>query len=932
MISYAGIALAQNDLPVAATAREALASADLCDFAELSGPAQNNATWPPGGRSRPVRLGSLWWPWGAARFAYAHVLATDNELAQIRPLVYGTSTTLFRPQTFTMDDARTGRRISTSLYLLPPKPLDQIAGNNGLSLLTLVDARFYWWEATPVDIEVTPGQTTWAQLIASIAAALGVTITTDTIAAAYLYPSAAFTSRYEFLPPLLDAALVNTGQRLVRKLDGTLITQDPLTAKKSQDAQLASWTKSKGGQYLFDASERPHDLQGLVPSAVLVEFPRQDSGVPNDPNPYTVTTTLSSLALPEYHGIAGHVGTELLTETAIAYYIAGTLQNGTELTALAKQAATDFYRWRLGRQFIRFLGIDPYTLEALSDHVEWLSRGDECSTWVRRGPYGNALAAAESQLSHFGSFGSNPPTGTPPGGNPACKPITLTEWRPACNAGFLWVYSRQASIYIRSDGCLARSYTEWQQSYSTGVACSAGPIILPNPIGKPGPPGQPGWYWDPVALQLWFWTGSAWEEVCFCGSGSGSGSGSGCTPGNCSGCTDAPYQWTITASGFTLQCAAFNGTWTLTPVAASQFTIGNCTWQYVGTVNGQTIVVTLTLVNGAWELDFGFGVFDPNALNRAAYKVTATSLPNCCTPLTLNYISSSCDDANAQGGGGQGPPQGEACPSCTGLTPVSWSGTFAGFGGFLAGINGTWTLLQGGPCEWSVTTLTYSLTLILGGSTIKLAIQYRAGGVVTAWATYGATLQAGNCCAPLTMYLATDGNAHREPQTIVLTPSCVVPPAPFPPTVLATPACCGGSGSGSGSGSGVGQVTSPCCPGALIPTTLYATITPSPLCPCLAGTYPLTWDPALSRWTYVGPAPCGQDVIQNPNKTLYIHLICAAGNVWQIYCDCGEYLSEAYTPADSVVCTPSLALAFNAVPAGHGCWNCQGEQQISVTQ
>lgn len=412
MISYGNVNLAFMDTPAAVTAARALDGADLFDFAELSGRDSLTFTWPGLPCPRPVQVGSLLWPWGASRFAYAHMLATDAELARIRPLVYGAKGTAWNPLALKFDDARTGRSVAPSLYMLPPKPLDQITGANGLSLLTLVDDRFRWWERAGA-VTVTPGTTTWAVLIAAIATALGVTITVDTIAAAYLKPAADLAGADVYLPPLLDRVLACVGQRLVRRLDGTVRTQNPTTAKASQDAQLATWTKEKGGQYLFSAATKPNDLTALVPAQVLVTFPSLPAAAPAPADaPFTEMITLASLALPEFAGVTGHAGTKLIHTTAV---YDGT--NAAEVLALARQVARDFYRWRLGRQHVRFAGIDPYTPEALSDHVEWLSRGGECSTWVRRGP--GQEWEGEAPLPYQDSKGSATPMplpGTDPGG------------------------------------------------------------------------------------------------------------------------------------------------------------------------------------------------------------------------------------------------------------------------------------------------------------------------------------------------------------------------------------------------------------------------------------------------------------------------------------------------------------------------------------
>jgi hypothetical protein len=394
LISYGGIPLAFDDAAVAASAEDCLAWEDFFDFPgctvpfDLLQPPWSNLPLP-----RLPRVGSYVHPWGAGRFGVAHVLMTDAELARVRRLAYGAAGAQWNALPLILDDGRKAAPgVTTSLYLLPPRPLDQTARGNGMSACLLVDPRFRWWEVAAT-ISVTAGTTTWAQLIAAIATALGVTITTDSISSAYLKPAADFAQSYEYLPPLLDAALAAIGQRLVRKLDGTLITQNPGTAKKSQDAQLAAYTKDRGGQFLFDARVRPNDLPGLAPAAVVVCFPDLSAGAPAAA-PFAETVTLASLALAEYANTTAHSGQKVIRSTA-AY--GGS--NGAELLALAQQVARDWYGWRLARQWVRFVGLDPYAPEALSDHVEWVTREGCSSTWVRRGPQ------PEWTLRHYGSAG-----------------------------------------------------------------------------------------------------------------------------------------------------------------------------------------------------------------------------------------------------------------------------------------------------------------------------------------------------------------------------------------------------------------------------------------------------------------------------------------------------------------------------------------------
>lgn len=354
---------------------------------------------------RQLKVNHLFWPTGASRFAFGHFLAHQSQLDQIRTLAQNSGTSArYRALTFKMNDGTNG--IETSLYMLPPRPLAQLPGDpNGLYLLTLVDERYFWWEKA-ASIIVTGGTTTWATLLSSIATALGITLTYDTINSAYLKPSENLTSDYQFIPLLLDAVCSNVGQKFVRKLDGTNLMQSPTTAKTSQDRQVDSYTKQCGGKFAFKVTETPHDLAALVPANFTLLFPQPNSDVV-----YPITKALNSLSLTEFAGVTGHDGTKFYHDDAI---YSGNL---TELTNLTTQNAKDWYRFRLGRAEITYPGVIPYTPEGLSDNIEWTP----VFTRIQRGPWTDY----SENMNRHGTAGSKtdgPPPSEPPPGYLGDKP------------------------------------------------------------------------------------------------------------------------------------------------------------------------------------------------------------------------------------------------------------------------------------------------------------------------------------------------------------------------------------------------------------------------------------------------------------------------------------------------------------------------------
>lgn len=206
---------------------------------------------------RPIRLNSYYDPWGASRWSTAYVLTHQAGLDDIRELVYGDEGDEYNALEFKIDDnagAITGQTTSTletDLYMLPAMPLaapalsDTDPGQQ-IYLLVLVDSRYFFWEKAAT-ISITEGTTTWAQLYASIATALGITITVDTIPAAYLKPSAALEANYDYLPLLLDWVAASVGQRVVRRLDGTFKALNATSALTLQAEQVDAYIKLAGG-------------------------------------------------------------------------------------------------------------------------------------------------------------------------------------------------------------------------------------------------------------------------------------------------------------------------------------------------------------------------------------------------------------------------------------------------------------------------------------------------------------------------------------------------------------------------------------------------------------------------------------------------------------------------------------------------------------
>jgi hypothetical protein len=254
MVSYGGIPLTFTSANGWAWPEvSGISLREVLEFAAVDWPGRWLSGWPPVRASvgeQAIRLGSLIWPPDASKFAVAHYLATDGQLAKIRALVYDADDD-YLPQTLLLDDETNS--IETEMWMLPPRPLGRPPGSNeGYHVVTLVDERFFFWQRSST-VYISEGGTSWENLFMAIGAALGITIEVDTIDAAYLSPAAGLMGSYEYLPPLLDAAAAAVGQRIVRSLSGVVSSQNVTTALASQEAQWGKWPRQSGGAYRFVA-------------------------------------------------------------------------------------------------------------------------------------------------------------------------------------------------------------------------------------------------------------------------------------------------------------------------------------------------------------------------------------------------------------------------------------------------------------------------------------------------------------------------------------------------------------------------------------------------------------------------------------------------------------------------------------------------------
>lgn len=829
MISYAGQPLLAPDQSVIDWVKSHLDPAWIfCEAAVRTWPGRDldvigfRGYIPKG----PVEIGKLVWPASrASHWAYAHFLVDEDTLKSIGNVVYQGSS--YQPADLVINDGTDS--LTTSMYMLPARPLAKAEGSpSGLWLLTLVDVRFHWWFRGGVlsvtdgvledftdedgdDILLEQGATTWEELYEAIADLLGITITVDDVDADYLSPPESFSLTYHALPLILDAVAYCVGQRVCRRLDGTVVALNVTSSQTEFASNLlipASTDRLAGGELRLVPTKPPHDLPTILPDSVTVVFPLIINDLPQASG-YAYVITLASLSLSDLPAnTPTFTGTKVFKSSAVASAttVGGTPTNNTELQALAEQIATDWYRYQVARLDVRYEGVIEWIMEGLTEAVEYEHVFDRISTRVYRGPYLDHI----EDLFHLGTFGSVEHIYVQQnfwfvGGSINLQNITNIYWPLG--------WQRQCEEFERIR-CLADGYF-WRYAWTSCLELTPeGLIRTSSPVTRVGT-----------------------EGCCDCPEPSSVL----CVPGTCVDCGDPPYAWNITPVGFTGSAAVFNRPWYLVqddpPVA--------CTWYATATLNGETATVTLVIATTTVTVTFEY------AGTTSTYTGTIVAT-ECCDEVELNLETCGFEDA----------PSAEECTLCEGaggLTPATWRGTISGATGCFSDLNRSFTVPQNsvGDCVWTLSD-TQLYVVSIGGVGKELWFSaFEAAGGLAQYRSY-ATVE-DQCCSPVEVFLwdadcSPTTDPGSVPTSIVLHPSCSVTTSGCPDNLTAIPECCTDTLGGGGGGGGGGTVETDCCPDNPLPTTLYLHLTGATgTCACMEDTYTLTWNGF--SWTAV-PTVC----------------------------------------------------------------------------
>lgn len=347
----------------------------------------------------PVRLNSLYWPTGAARWATFFALCDAETGAAIQEIYKAAAAQASSQSTvipkLILNDGETTLEIE--MHLLSPRIVtvapaegEQVAKQ--LWILPLVDDRWFWQFMNVGDGEVN---------LTTIQAALGRTINVTAPAADYVEPDWLELNRSsENAAVLIDAFAHGFGQRFVRRFDATnyLLTWSQ-SSDTLVDENLTDYKQIAGGQasHFYPGAANPapvpakvrvtfrfwrdgivldhdYDHRGSVndvvaPTVFIVDVDADDA-LGGDPV-QGVVEGLTKTVHSTMYAIIGYEANERLNPT-----------NETELDDLANQIAVDFYA-SLDHQYdYTFAGIKDWKLTGYDDHLE--IRMDSASGAVTR--------------------------------------------------------------------------------------------------------------------------------------------------------------------------------------------------------------------------------------------------------------------------------------------------------------------------------------------------------------------------------------------------------------------------------------------------------------------------------------------------------------------------------------------------------------------
>lgn len=393
-----------------------------------------------------IRVGTWFYPTTASRWSVFRMLATSKMAQAMLDDTGGDTQQTFAMKCVPIDPADRSAAtytISTSMYMLPPRPIAETGGTiDGLYLITLVDSRWYL-QGTPVTLHPN-ANSTWTTLLASVATATGLTISfQSTPSAAYgtPEPDSPLWCNGENAAVVLDAIAYNTGRVVVRLMNGSFILRTPVESQAIVNTNRTSditVVRMAGGNLFYSSGGKLPigDLtaakNAVIPTAVVTHFPKYIASgdpVPHFLNPRQANqqpTSWFNASYPDTYSISvgiasggslvnsGYTGTStvVLHDTAKALYSSeaaatGDPGNVSGLTSIAMQLAADHYNNQVAYALDEvYPGTVNWTPEGIHDIVwTWSERSRQASTRVMRSPWNQIVTEFQHSLGAVGGQG-----------------------------------------------------------------------------------------------------------------------------------------------------------------------------------------------------------------------------------------------------------------------------------------------------------------------------------------------------------------------------------------------------------------------------------------------------------------------------------------------------------------------------------------------
>jgi hypothetical protein len=230
-----------------------------------------------------LQLGQLYWPTGASRFGAGFFLVSSDFLEKLpkyditgandaEDTVGGLRSTvnyMHRYEAKNLDLVEGDKPLQAKLWMLPPRPLFQqrrvpsgLSENvaripyshlNGIWVLPLVDARYWWRNFTTGDFQL-PSCSSWETLFKTIFKKLGYTeaqITIDPISVDYLFPHSVLRSASQSteVPALLDTIAHSCGTRVILNYDGTVRVMNATKSFEEDSTRYSTSNTQKAGGF-----------------------------------------------------------------------------------------------------------------------------------------------------------------------------------------------------------------------------------------------------------------------------------------------------------------------------------------------------------------------------------------------------------------------------------------------------------------------------------------------------------------------------------------------------------------------------------------------------------------------------------------------------------------------------------------------------------